>query len=1150
MSSWSTSLGAFAIVLLASGAFAGTIRINEFLADNTSTSLEDEDGDTPDWVELYNPKSSPFELAGRFLTDDPSELAKWEFPAVSVPGHGYLMIFASGKNRTPANGDPLHTNFLLDRSGEYLALVDADGTTVLSEFGSNGAEFPEQRPGWSYGDIGSPGQVGYMPNPTPGSANDGNGTVLGFVADTEFDINRGFFNTPISVRITSSTPGAVIRFTTDGSWPSETTGTVYTQPVFINRTTPLKAIASKSGYASSNVDTQTYIFVDEVVTQTHQNTQSARGFPADWDGFPAYYGMDGNLSRVDPLADPTIRDELVRIPSLSIAMDLDDLFGTEGIYAHPLQDGLRWERKTSLEFIDPDPPDGTGDFQQNCAIRIQGGAFRHLSNTRKKSFRVLFKSDYGLSNQPTGGPGKLDFPLFGPDAADEFQTLIFRAEANDGWSWKGARNQPQYARDEFGRQLHRELGHPASHGRYCHLYLNGAYWGVYNVVERPDSGFAESYLGVDRESWQGQNAGQPINENLSLQDWSEFLDVLDNISAQAGDAARNRSYLRVCGFTLGGSRHEPFEVWFDPDNFIDYLLANWFGANEDWPRHNYYCGRDPGPNSSGYKFFMWDVEASLGLATHITFDQTGNFDGVGAPQEHLEQSPEYRVRFGDRAHAALFNGGALTRGRTAGLYRRITALHSRILIPESARWGNQHGDRRHVGEWHTEWRRLVDSGDGWFARRPAILLNELKGRGLYPDLEAPTYSQHGGSLVAGAGPTLSVPDHVTKVYYCHGPRDVDLTDYGHSLDPRLVGGGINPDATLIDFGAPGDGAGTHTSAPLALTQPGFLLSRSYDSATGEWSALNSALFTINTVPATSANLVISEIHYHPAAPSAEEIAAGFADQNLFEFLEVQNIGESNADLTGVEFISGVAFTFPPGFTLAPGARAVAVKDPGAFSFRYPDVPATQIAGDFLHGSGLRNSGERLTLQSANGTIVANFVYGDSEPWPPAADGAGPSLVLMRPATNPDSGEPLNWRPSAVSGGNPAEGDALLFVGDPNRDDDGDGLTAYAEHALGTSDTDSSSREGLRVEVQQFEVEGQIADFLTVTFPQDLRAEDVEVVPQVSADLIEWESEAVVPVFVSQAPGAGTRVVVSYRLSIPVPDCPRLFARLLVQGRPH
>ena len=149
MSSWSKSLGAFAIVLLASGAFAETIRINEFLADNTSTSLEDEDGDTPDWVELYNPKSSPFELAGRFLTDDPSELAKWEFPAVSVPGHGYLMIFASGKNRTPAHGDPLHTNFLLDRSGEYLALVDADGTTVLSEFGSNGAEFPEQRPGWS-----------------------------------------------------------------------------------------------------------------------------------------------------------------------------------------------------------------------------------------------------------------------------------------------------------------------------------------------------------------------------------------------------------------------------------------------------------------------------------------------------------------------------------------------------------------------------------------------------------------------------------------------------------------------------------------------------------------------------------------------------------------------------------------------------------------------------------------------------------------------------------------------------------------------------------------------------------------------------------------------------------------------------------------
>ena len=275
--------------------------------------------------------------------------------------------------------------------------------------------------------------------------------------------------------------------------------------------------------------------------------------------------MDNNRSVVNPHTDPNIVDALKAIPSLSISLDADDMFGsTNGIYTHPSGSGNRWERKTSLELIDPADPTGGGNFQQNCAIRIQGGAFRGFGLTRKKSFRVLFKSDFGPTSalQPTGGPGSLRFPVFGtePGVAQEFQTLTFRMESNDGWQWGAAAGQPQYARDEFGRRLQLALGQPSSHGRYMHIHINGVYWGVYNVVERPDGGFAESYLeGAQRELWEGQNSGSRINETDSLSNWANYRQALAPISNSGlTDAQRDALYLKACGYHPDGTRNPNF----------------------------------------------------------------------------------------------------------------------------------------------------------------------------------------------------------------------------------------------------------------------------------------------------------------------------------------------------------------------------------------------------------------------------------------------------------------------------------------------------------------------------------------------------------------------------------------------------------------
>jgi len=147
--------------------------ISEFMADN-DTVLADEDGDYEDWVEIYNPGPGAIDLEGYHLTDDLDEPQKWRFPTQVIPAGGYVVVFASGKDRdTP--GFPLHTGFKLDAGGEPLALVAPDGVTVLSSFG---AGYPEQYPDISYGfqtQGANPtlrtGLPGYLISHTPGAAN-------------------------------------------------------------------------------------------------------------------------------------------------------------------------------------------------------------------------------------------------------------------------------------------------------------------------------------------------------------------------------------------------------------------------------------------------------------------------------------------------------------------------------------------------------------------------------------------------------------------------------------------------------------------------------------------------------------------------------------------------------------------------------------------------------------------------------------------------------------------------------------------------------------------------------------------------------------------------------------------------------------------
>jgi hypothetical protein len=253
---------------------------------------------------------------------------------------------------------------------------------------------------------------------------------------------------------------------------------------------------------------------------------------------------------------------------------------------------------------------------------------------------------------------------------------------------------------------------------------------------------------------------------------------------------------------------------------------------------------------------------------------------------------------------------------------------------------------------------------------------------------------------------------------------------------RLAGSSVPLEATWTSRGAAV--ADTwQVRIPLSSGNHSYVL-EAYDFQ-GNRSATDSIMITSPSTDSRMADLRISEIHYHPAEPSPSERAAGYDDQDDFEFIELVNIGDQTLDLSGVKFVQtasdtgqeGVQFDFTHGAItqLEPGQRVVVVEDLDAFRRRYGAGPP--VAGQW--SGGLDNSTERITLV-AGGATLHQFSYRDD--WFAQTDGGGYSLVVLDPAA-PDRelwGQRSSWQPSPGMGGTPGWAESSGYVaGDANRD---------------------------------------------------------------------------------------------------------------------
>jgi len=674
----------------------------------------------------------------------------------------------------------LHTNFSLDADGETVFLTGPGTNNV------DCVDVPDVPMDASYGrSPDGAGTFAYLAAPTPGAVNVTNAYEAP-LSKPKFSRERGMCDAPFELSLSHTDAAASIYYTLDGSEPALTNGTRYSAPISIAATTVVRAMAFKTNALPHRaIATHTYLFLNGVLGQTSR----PNGYPADWAGFSnTSYAVSAYVAGQSDYTNAMLV-ALRSVPVLSLALSKDDMFGTNGVYANPEVDGF--ERVVSAEWI----TNGTGQVQLDAALRVEGGASRVLSNTPKKSLRLLFRSDYGAD--------RLKTPVLssGGTVLADFNTLILRAEYNNAWIHLDGtqRLRGSNVRDQWVRDTQFAMDGVGSHGNHVQLFINGIYWGLYNVSERPDAAFAANYFGGGREDYDAITSdGIRDGDNVA---WNALLAL-----AKAGLSTP--------------AQYEAIQQYLDLDNLIDYMIINIYSGNMDWPQHNWTAVRRR-ETGAGYRFICWDSERTL-EGTNDNCTAATFTTGPAYLYTVLRTNAEFRLHFADRLHRHLFNGGALTPAVAAACYTARSAMVEAAVFGEAARWGAYRKEvtpggsvpRYGTNDWVIERSRILNA---YFPVRTGIVLAQFRAANLYPTVSAPEFSQPGGALESGAKLAVVSTQGVAYVTF-------------DGSDPRVA-----------YTGAVASNAVAYTG-PFAVTNAGVIKARALTN--GVWSALTEAAFGV------------------------------------------------------------------------------------------------------------------------------------------------------------------------------------------------------------------------------------------------------------------------------------------------------------------
>lgn len=859
----------------------------------------------------------------------------------------------------------------------------------------------------------------------------------------DFSHERGFYTESFDLEINVSGYQVSVKYTLDGSEPTEINGI---NPANVNsftiagidRTTVVRVYAYNIEEKISR--THTYIFVDDVFSQNNNSVINELTYPVEWGYGSNYIGVincrtqaadydmtiDNCITNVPDYQQKLI-DGLMEIPTIAISLDKYQVFGPDsGIYVFPVEKSdacytlpnnvHSWERKASVEIFNDVQDGDTLELQVNAGLEMSGASTRYL-DFYKHSFKLKFRSEYGA--------GKLKYPLYGDEASDRFESIQLRmvgqSSPHDFRSER--RREPQFHKDHWTKQLQKKLsGYGTSPtSKFFHLFINGIYWGMYDVTERPDAHFMADYYGGLPEDY----------DVIKVKEVKDGTDTVYNKMFELGHAMYDT--VQINTFTTRPVPNENRANHFynevknvlDIDNFLDYSLLNLLLVNTDYIENNWWVARNAQKNEK-FQFFVWDAEIILNYAGINRTIYTNGDSGVKFKyhpidlNQRLLDVPAYKIKFADniQCHCIEDDGVLKTENLIASYKETEQKIHNATLL-EFARWGDARkleSDFEQICYDAVEETLQKYSADHF----PYLLEYMLSYYGnpfthaIFPayyrlstsgvpteifNFKAVQFSKLGGEVANGYQLTLT---NLNTTYNAAG-QIVPLGDIYYTTDgsdPRNVDGSIA--STAIKY-----------TNPIIIDEYKMIKARVFtetfsyrDPSTKTIDNFWTAMCPRDFFPANYYDdLIINEIHYNPAD-------IGTISGSNLEFLEIKNRGNNELNISNTILNNGVHYQFPMNTKVPGNGFILLASDSTAVCNNY------NCAVDGQYEGKLANSGEKITYARPDGAEIDEVKYDDGAPWNDRPDGGGTSLSLYLDEVDRDNNHLAESWGSSAGGSTP------------------------------------------------------------------------------------------------------------------------------------
>ena len=720
--------------------------INEFVANNED-SLEDEDLDNPDWIELYNGQDQNQNLSGYYLTNDPAQKTLWRLPRVIMSPFDHFVIFASGKDRSSPDSS-LHTNFNLSKEGGYLALIAPDGITVVSEF-----NYLEQVQDISYGALGNNRSVGYLENPTPEAINSGLQADGPPAESVKFDRAGGAFSGSATLEILPpSSPTAVVRYTTDGSIPN-TTSRVYASRFNITDTTTIRARVYEAGRLPGDVKSRTFL---ELASNIRNFTSNLPIVVVDTNGV----NIDSSGRNFQPV--------------YTVVIDRDELTGLARIN-------------------DPEP-----NFTGRGGMHIRGQSSAGFPK-KQYAWETWNNEDEDKKVSVLGMAADSDWILYAPysDKTLMRNAIVYETARTTGGSFGGVRT--QYV-EVF---MNRNRG-TVTLNDYRGVYV------LMEKIKRGKGRVDIERLGdltVDPKLITGgyifKKDKGPYSRAWSTSIERVPLDMHEPERPNSAQFSYIRNYVNQMETALHGDSFddpdEGYQAYIDRLSFIDSHLYTEAFKDIDGYRISTYFSKSR--NGKIRALPVWDFNLGLGNANYLNgqnprgwyYPQVGGSDYYW--YDTLFTDKEFTLAYWDRFWF-LRRSLLSTSNMMSMIDRHDTELDGSRGTPNAV--------TRNFEEWNTLGRYLWPNADGFASRRThqaevdwmknwlttRLDWMETQSRGSNGNARPPVFNNYGGEVQSGFDLAMGDPNGWpgAKIYYT-----LD------GSDPRL---GKSPSITLVEENSP------------------------------------------------------------------------------------------------------------------------------------------------------------------------------------------------------------------------------------------------------------------------------------------------------------------------------------------------------------